>query len=135
MPATASTANMIKMASIIATSPSQATRAWYRPGPDDESQARPLPATLSVNTYHGRRKFWCAAKDNLQAWARGTPGWEGVRLHVVTGNGGGSIGNGGAERAAFMAGFGPAYDTGSRRVLAPCVSASDRPRLAAHAQA
>lgn len=28
---------------------------------------------LSLNTYHGRRKFWCAATDDLRAWAYGTP--------------------------------------------------------------
>jgi hypothetical protein len=44
-----------------------------RPGPSAESQARPLPATLSVNTHHGRRKFWCAATDDLQARAPRTP--------------------------------------------------------------
>jgi hypothetical protein len=41
----------------------------------------------------------------------------------------------GAARAAFLAGSGPADDTSSRRVLAPRVSASDRPRPAAHTQA
>jgi hypothetical protein len=41
---------------------------------------------------------------------------------------GGSIGNGGAARAASMAGFNPADDTSRRRILAPCAPYRSRNR-------
>jgi len=99
-----------------------------RPGPSAESQARPLPATLSVNTYHGRRKFWCAATDDLQARAQRTPAGRVRGRTSSPATGGGSIGNGGAAWAAFMAGFDPADDASRRRVLAPRVSGRSRDR-------
>ena len=46
--------------------------------------------------------------------------------------GGGSIGNGGAARAAFMAGFDPAGHASRRRVLAPRVSGRSRDRRHRH---
>jgi hypothetical protein len=72
MPSTTSTA-MVKMVSTICQQPLSGDARPVRPGPSAESPARPLPATLSVNTYHGRGKFWCAATDDLQAWAQRTP--------------------------------------------------------------
>ena len=132
MPSTTSIATMIKMASTIANSPSRATRARYGPGRvPNLRHARYRRRCLLIRTTAGgssgaRPQMTCRRGRHGHRLA----GCAVARRHRQ--RGGGSIGNRGAARAAFMAGSDPADDTSRRRVLAPRVSGRSRDRRHRH---
>jgi len=120
------------MASTIANSPSRATRARYGPGPvPNLRHARYRRRCLLIRTTAGgssgaRPQMTCRRGHHGHRLA----GCAVARRHRQ--RGGGSIGNRGAARAAFMAGFDPADDTSRRRVLAPRVSGRSGDRRHRH---